>query len=146
MAWLKPMVMCSLHRDTPWAPGSGGWGDCVSGPHRTETMRETVLGRLPHPGHSSDSQVKYIPNFAYEKGPFTCQGASPWEADFRFTTCLEVTAHWFLPETSLYTHLEPQFFATIPKGTLPNCQVWWSAGVTVVPQDCIYLPTLNAAV
>lgn len=34
-------------------------GACISGPHGTETIRETVLGRIPHPGHYIDNRLKH---------------------------------------------------------------------------------------
>lgn len=30
-------------------------GDCVLGPHESETIRETILGRLPHSSYYTDS-------------------------------------------------------------------------------------------
>lgn len=38
-------------------------GACIPGSHRTVTIIETVLGRLPFPGHHTDSRLNTLPLF-----------------------------------------------------------------------------------
>jgi len=41
-------------------------GVCISGPHGSETVA-AVLGRLPPPGHCTDSRMKHITSFLMKK-------------------------------------------------------------------------------
>ena len=134
---------------------------CVPASHSTVTIEETVLVRLPPPGYYTDNRLKHTPQFFCDRGLFACPDVLAWGAGFRISTnleayryalgeckledtistlyiCLAIT-HWYLPEGSLYTHLQPQM-------TRPDHLVWWSAGlVLVVPEDYIYFHTLNIA-
>lgn len=44
-----------------------GGGCCFSGPHGSETIGETVFGRLPPPGYFTDSGLKYTSRLSMEK-------------------------------------------------------------------------------
>lgn len=111
--------------------------DFISGPHGSETIRKTVLGRLPPQGHCRQ-ETNTHPQSSCEKGLFTCPEASVWGAHFRTTTHLEAmealsqnvrqgnaifvlflgltTACHYLPQRSPYTHLEPQFLQVSLRG------------------------------
>lgn len=58
--------------DAPGAPGS-------------ETIGEIVFGRLPCPGHGANSRLTY-PQSLPGKDLFSCPGASPSGAGFKFPT------------------------------------------------------------
>lgn len=153
-----PWQMYTVHlRDATLLPASGGRGACVIGSHRGVTIRETVFGRLPPPGHCTDTRLRHTPILFVKKA--YCPGAFACGAGFRFATSLEAmggpirenrledaifmlslvlaAAHWYLPERSLYNCLELQFCHCHPSDT-SNCLVWRPTEFTiVVPQDCI---------
>lgn len=106
---------------------------CVPGSHGTITIREAVLGRPPQPGHCTGSTLKHTPNFFLLAGPGASASACIWslqrcprqcrpeDAIFALFPCL-TKAHWYLPERSLCTHLEPQFLQLLPRRHL---QINW---------------------
>ena len=55
-----------------------GKGARIAGSHRTVTIREIVLGRLPPPGHCTDSRRKHAPTLSIKKTPiFFVLGPQP---------------------------------------------------------------------
>lgn len=63
---------------------------------------------------------------------------------FVLSLCL-TTAQQYLPERSLYHHLEPWFLWLLSKGHLQISWLWESTGLKfVVPQNYIYLHSLKA--
>lgn len=94
---------------------------CIPCP-TTATIRETVLGRLPLPGHYTDSRLKYTPVFLRKRPiclyrSFDLKGRLPvWQTSrsswrgsnrtktsghiFALSFCLTL-AHWHLPERSV---------------------------------------------
>lgn len=63
---------------------------CIYGPHRSEIIIETVLGRLPSPGYYTDNRLNYTSSIPKKKKSlFTCSVTSTSGAGFRFTTILE---------------------------------------------------------
>lgn len=61
--------MYTVHlRDATLLPASGGRGACVIGSHKGVTIRETVFGRLPPPGHCTDTRLRHNPHSFCEKG------------------------------------------------------------------------------
>ena len=107
---------------------------CDPGSHRTPPIREIVLGRL----------LTETPSF-WERGLFACPKGWPWgtglwcgtlvggctvpsgyrlmDIIFELSFCSAV-AHWYLPERSLYTHLEPQVLQLLTKRHLQIAWVW----------------------
>ena len=43
------------------------------------------------------------------------------------------TAHWYLPNRSLYTHLEPQFLCLPPREHFQITSLWWTMGLMLWP-------------
>lgn len=99
-------------------------GACVSGLHRTIKVRKTVLGRLLHPRHYTNSKQKHT------------LGTKRYRLQLYHTLITEVlsgnvsreapsvcpplgcnTDHWYFPEMSLQTPLKPWFFNCGPEDT-----------------------------
>jgi len=74
-------VHASQTGDIPSAPGSSGQGGLHFGLYGSETIGETVLGRLPPPGHCTNNNWNTPPSFC-EKGLSTWPAASAWQACF----------------------------------------------------------------
>lgn len=83
----------SSHKRCPlvaWLWGPGGLHSWVPG-HLLLQSKKTVLGRLPHPGHCTDSSLKHSPILSVKQTYLTCPGASAWGQGFRLAMHLEVT-------------------------------------------------------
>ena len=170
---------CPLHLAGACSPRKGCslstwlwmlWEDCISGLHRSEAIRETVLDKLLPPGHCTDSRLRNIPAFLW-KGLFTYPAISAWKDHFRITTHLEamevisgnmvgtVGGRWWhhllslpwphnsslVPPWEEVIHLSGALkSATVAKGTSPDCPVWRPASFMImVLQDCMCLHTLK---
>ena len=146
-AQTKPWAF-SGHREMPqrdWL--RWGSGECVAGPSGTEQSgRQFSVGYRPQ-GMLQTADWNIAPVFLGGGGEayLLVREPSAWGAGFRFTSHLEATeelsgnvirgdtifapslgltvACWFLPERSVNPHLEPQFFHSFIKGTLPHRQV-----------------------
>lgn len=64
-------------------------GVCISGPHGSETVA-AVLGRLPPPGHCTDSRMKHITVFLWKR-PIYLSYRFSLRDRCQFTTHLEAT-------------------------------------------------------
>ena len=145
--------------DHPWAPGSNG---LLSWVHGSVTIRETVLSRLPLPGHCADSRLKHTVSFC-ERGLFAsygslAQGAGFW-AGTPLVTCRGALRKQFwghhlyaLPlshySLTVSARLECIHFSVAPifaPVTSRSPALVVSRAYLVVPQDCMYLHTLKAA-
>jgi len=69
-ASLKPAGKHNSHRDALDHLALVAREACVSEPHRTVTIRKTLLDKLPHPRHYTGSRLKHIP-FFFEKRPIS---------------------------------------------------------------------------
>lgn len=54
-------------QDASWSPGSVAGRAWIPGSHRSITIRETVLGRLPKQGHCTDSGGEHSPSESVKK-------------------------------------------------------------------------------
>lgn len=135
--------MCAAHTgDTSSACGSRTRGGCTSGPHRCETIRHTVFGRPPYPGHHVDNWPKLMPVFLWKRpmvlvlefqlmrhtsGLPHIDGLLSDLRECRlgdtiFTLPLDLAT---APRKEL-THLSQALtFSTVTKGTTPDQLVWW---------------------
>lgn len=102
-------------------------GARIPGPQRTETSAKTVLDRLPQPGFCKESRLKHTLRLPVKTACFlilelelqleghthledmevlTLSDGSQGDTVFVPSPGL-TTAHWYFPESSLYTHLKP---------------------------------------
>ena len=140
----------------------GAWGLCSWVPEMV-SMGERVLGRLPPPRYCTDCRLKHIPCPSFKEACYlswslACGHRSQvWRTEAYHSEGTKagghnlgalppsLTAHQYLPERSLYTPLEPQFFMTATQGT-PLDPLSVARGLMqAFPQDYIYLHTLKAA-
>lgn len=63
-------------------------GACDLGTHEIVTIRGTILGRLPLPGHCTDSRLKHVPSVS-EKEAYVIQELWP-KAGFWAVTLMGV--------------------------------------------------------
>lgn len=81
---LVPQILCLLPRGHPLITWLLWPGACVPGSHDTIIIIiETVLDRLLAPAHYRDSSETPFHSI-YERGLFSCPGASACGTDFRF--------------------------------------------------------------
>lgn len=77
---------CSCHpEDASSSPGFGGWWACIPGSPGIVATGETVLGRLPPPGHCAHSRLRHTPQSFCEEDLFARPGALAWRAGFNLT-------------------------------------------------------------
>lgn len=129
------------------------WGDTLvylallgsglhSGSPGTLSTRETVLARLPPPGHCQSWSFGLRGRL---QGWHTSRGSGgdlrahrPWGIIFVIPHSF-ATAHQYLPERGLYTCSEPWFLQLLTRGHLQIAWFWRPVGLMrVVPQACIY--------
>lgn len=135
-----------------------------SGSHRAVAIGKKVLGRWPSPGHYAGSRLRHLHSPSVKRDSLLfCPVALAKEAHFRYgkhivdygtvlkecrlgiPSCapsLPCFSSLYLPEKSLYTHVEPPFLQLPPR---KHCQIAQQVRFTlVVQQDCIYLHTLKS--
>ena len=61
-------------------------GACILGSHRTVTIIETVLGRLPFPRHRTDSRLKYTPTLFVKEDICLSRNFSPGDRQWVWHT------------------------------------------------------------
>lgn len=122
-------------------------------------LGETVFGRLPPPGHRTDSRLKDTLYPFQEACCLSWSLACRHRSQVRHTEayCSEgmeagrcylslVTAHQYLPQKNVYTPLEPEFLRLPPRGHFWITWLWWPAGLLrAFPQAYLYLHPLKAA-
>lgn len=133
-------------------------GTCVPGSHGTVTIRGTILGRLPPPGHCTDSKLKHDPSlplkdayllswsFSLKDRLQVChtsrlrrcsQGADTRGAICVLSCCLSQPTSTSRKGSSTLT-LSPDFCSCCMGDTSKSPAI-------VVPKDCIYSYTIKAA-
>lgn len=136
--------ICVVHmEDTPLMSRSSGQWRLHFWSHRSETIAETVFGRLPPPRHNTDNRQKHTLRLSV-KGPvylswrFNLRGRLQVYTHVEAIDVLSGNEGWgmlsfYSLSTSLqlisipkkgahYTYLDPPFFfPTVIKGTSPNC-------------------------
>lgn len=113
-------------------------GACVPGSHRTITIRDSVLGKLPSSESCTDGRLKHTPSLA-KKSPICFSVALAWGAGLWFGTLIGgnggalrewrlantifalslwfIPAHQYLPGRILYRFLVPWFLWLLPADT-----------------------------
>ena len=133
----------------PWRP----WGLAMLGSTGLEQLGETVLGRLPAPGHCPDSRLKHTPSLSvketslldwelWPEGKFlvrhvtrglqrSSQGMKVSRCNL-CTICLPPSSSLVSSRKELISLSGSPMFAAATRGHLHIAQLWWPTGLMLM--------------